>query len=319
MRWKRNLAIVAAVAALATSAACGGGSSLEGSGSSTSASGSTDKGSLTISGQDFTEMQIMAAMYGQVLEADGYSVTTKLVSTRDIYIKQMTSGNVDVVPEYLSGIADFLNTAKNGDNAKPISSNDPTATLSALKPLATDSNISMLEPSEATDQNAFAVTQDYADQNSLKTLSDLGALGDSIKLAAPDDCVGRQDCEAGLKSVYGIDITEVVPLGFGTAQTKDALKTGEVQLGETGTTDGSLSDLGLVLLEDDKGLQPAQNLIPAVNSDFLAQHADVAATLNKLSATLTTDELAAMNLKVDLQRQKPEDVAAEYLSQQGLA
>jgi osmoprotectant transport system substrate-binding protein len=87
-----------------------------------------------------------------------------------------------------------------------------------------------------------------------------------------------------------------------------------VQLGETGTTDGSLAELGLVILEDDKGIQPAQNLIPAVNSDFLADHGDIADVLNELSSTLTTEDLATMNSKVDLERQKPEDVATEFLT-----
>ena len=93
---------------------------------------------------------------------------------------------------------------------------------------------------------------------------------------------------------------------------------GEVDLGETGTTDASLADLGLVLLEDDKGIQPAQNLTPAVNSDFLADNPDLEDLFNELSAALTTEDLAAMNLKVDLERQKPEDVAQQFLEDKGL-
>ena len=100
-----------------------------------------------------------------------------------------------------------------------------------------------------------------------------------------------------------------MPLDFGSAQVKDAVKNGEVDLGETGTTDGSLADLGLVLLEDDKGIQPAQNLTPAVNADFLADNPDLEDVFNALSAALTTEDLAAMNLQVDVERQKPEDVA----------
>ena len=96
----------------------------------------------------------------------------------------------------------------------------------------------MLEPSHATDQNAFFVTQDFADENNLTTLSDMAALGDPIKLGAPADCEGRSDCEGGLTNVYGFDIAEIVPLDFGSAQVKDAVTNGEVDLGETGTTDG---------------------------------------------------------------------------------
>jgi osmoprotectant transport system substrate-binding protein len=312
MKLYRSVAMALAAAGLMVTAACGGdNNSLENSGGST---GSGDKGSLTLGGQDFTEMQIMASMYTQLLSAKGYDVSAKLVTTRDVYIGELSKGNVDVVPDYLAGITDFLNTAKNGDTAESVSTHDPDATLAALKPLAAEKGISMLEPSQATDQNAFFVTQKYADDNNLTTLSDLAALGKPIKLAAPADCEGRSDCQAGLENVYGLTITDIVPLDFASAQMKDAVKKGEVQMGETGTTDGSLADQGFVILEDDKGIQPAQNLIPAVNSDFLKAHPDIADVLNPLSAALTTDDLATMNSKVDLERQKPEEVAKDYLT-----
>jgi len=183
---------------------------------------------------------------------------------------------------------------------------------------ADSAGISMLEPSQATDQNAFIVTQDFADENNHTTLSDMAALGDPIKLAAPADCEGRSDCEAGLTNVYGFTIDDIVPLDFGSAQLKDAVTNGEVDLGETGTTDGSLEQQGLVILEDDKGIQPAQNLTPAVNADFLAANPDLEDVFNELSAALTTEDLAEMNLQVDAERQKPEDVAAQFLEDKGL-
>jgi osmoprotectant transport system substrate-binding protein len=308
--------------ALLATAACGGGEAIDNAddvgNEPTESSAATEKGALTLSGQNFTEMQVMAAMYEQVLTAAGYDVTTKLVTTRDIYIKQMTDGKVDVVPEYLAGITDFLHIQANGENAKPVSTNDPQATLEALEPLAAEANITMLEPSQATDQNAFFVTKEFAAENNLETLSDLAALDMPITLAAPEDCAGRSDCEGGLTEVYGLNIKEIIPTGFGGAATLESVKDGESQLGETGTTDGSLEPQGLVLLEDDKGIQPAQNLTPAVNSEFLDAHPDVAETLNELSATLTTDDLAQLNLQVDAERQKPADVAEAYLSEQGL-
>jgi osmoprotectant transport system substrate-binding protein len=318
MKVHRSFGLAMGTFALLATAACGGGDKIDSNSGDSGSSGSTSKGALTVSGQDFTEMQVMAAMYDQLLEKSGYDVTTKLVSTRDIYIKQMSQGKVDVVPEYLAGITDFLNTAANGDTAKPVSSHDPNATLKALKPLAATEHIDVLKPSQATDQNAFFVTKDFASQNNLTTLSDLAALKQPIKLAAPPDCKGRSDCEGGLTKVYGLDITDIIPTGFGGAATLNSVKKGETQLGETGTTDGSLDAQGLVLLEDDKGIQPAQNLTPAVSSDFLSSHPDVAQTLDKLSALLTTSDLAQLNLKVDAERQKPEDVAKEYLTSKGL-
>ena len=317
MRLARALGLTTAAAVLLATAACGG-DSLEDSGADSGDGGNADKGSVVVGGQDFTEMHVMAAIYQKLLENEGYSVETKLVTTRDVYLPELSNGNVDIVPDYLAGITDFLNTEKNGPEAAQVSSNDADATLAALEPLAEEKGISILPPSDATDQNAFFVSQKYADANDLETLSDLAALGKPIKLGAPPDCEGRADCEGGLTDVYGLKITEIVPLDFGSSQVKDAVKNGEVQLGETGTTDGTLADLGLVLLEDDQGIQPAQNLTPAVNADFLADNPDLEDLFNSLSEALTTEDLASMNLKVDLERQKPEDVAAQFLADKGL-
>jgi osmoprotectant transport system substrate-binding protein len=319
MRIHRLIATAAVTALMLATAACGG-DSLESSGADNGSgdTGGGDKGTVVVGGQDFTESQVLAAIYQKVLENEGFTVQTKLVTTRDVYLPELSSGGVDIVPDYLAGITDYLNTEKNGPDAPLVSSNDVDKTLEALKPLAEAKGISILPPSDATDQNAFFVTQDFADQNSLTTLSDLAALGDPIKLGAPPDCEGRADCEGGLTKVYGLKITEIVPLDFASAQVKDAVKKGDVTMGETGTTDGTLAADGLVLLEDDKGIQPAQNLTPAVNADFLKANPDLEDIFNQLSAALTTDDLAQMNLKVDAERQKPEDVAQQFLQDKGL-
>jgi osmoprotectant transport system substrate-binding protein len=326
VRISRLLGLATASAVLLATAACGG-NSLESSGSSggqpsssgsSGSSGSTDKGTAVVGGQDFTESQILAAIYQKLLEKDGFTVQTKLVTTRDVYLPELSKGNVDIVPDYLGSLTDFLNADANGADAPLVSSHDPDATLNALKPLAEAKGISILTPSDATDQNAFFVTQDFATQNNLTTLSDLAAMGQSIKLGAPPDCQGRPDCEGGLTKVYGMKISEIVPFDFASAQVKDAVKKGEVTLGETGTTDGTLKDLGLVLLDDDKGIQTAQNLTPAVNADFLSQHPELTDIFDQLSSALTTEDLAAMNLKVDAERQKADDVAQQFLEDKGL-
>ena len=139
-----------------------------------------------------------------------------------------------------------------------------------------------------------------------------------MKLAAAPDCEGRLDCEGGLSDQYGIDVTEVLPLGFASDQTYQAVLDGETELGLTSTTDGTLEAQGLVVLEDDKQIQPAQNLVPAVSNTFLEEHPDVAEVLNPLMAALTTENLTELNGRVAVDREKPEDVARDFLQQEGL-
>jgi osmoprotectant transport system substrate-binding protein len=254
-------------------------------------------------------------MYSQVLEAAGYTPSVKLVDTRDVYMAQFPGG-VDVVPEYTGGIVDFLNAKANGADAAPLTTSDAAESISNAADLLQKQGISLLNPSEATDTNAFFVTKDYSEKNGVTKLSDLE--GKSVVLAAAPDCEGRTDCEGGLSKDYGIKITSVLPLGYASNDTYQSVINGESQLGETSTTDGTLESQGLVLLEDDKQIQPAQNLVPAVSTEFLDAHPDVADTLNALMAALTTEALTDLNGQVSVDRAKPDDVAKQWLTDQGL-
>jgi osmoprotectant transport system substrate-binding protein len=311
---RRTLAAGITAVGLLTAVACGNDSGSDDNSASDSGGGAE----LTVSAQDFTEAEIMAEMYAALLSDAGYDVTVKLVGTRDVYVPELKNGAVDVAAEYVGSFTDFLNTVENGANAEPIATNDPQETLAALQPLIDEAGITMLEPAEATDQNAFAVTQEFADEHGLQTLSDLGALGEPVTLAGAPDCKGQHDCEVGLEHVYGIDLEKILPLGFGTPQTIESVTSGESQLAEVGTTQGDLEESGLVILDDDQGVQAAENLIPAVNTDFLDEHPDVADVLNPLADVLTTDDLADLNGRVALDREKPADVATSYLEEQGL-
>src|SRR4051794_21269719 len=103
MHKHRVLALLIAPMVLLAAAACGGDNkSLEDKGSGSS--GNSGKGSVVIGGQDFTESQVMAEIYKALLAKEGYDATTKLVTTRDVYMPELTKGGVDIVPDYLAGI-----------------------------------------------------------------------------------------------------------------------------------------------------------------------------------------------------------------------
>ncbi|WP_167880316.1 ABC transporter substrate-binding protein [Nocardioides guangzhouensis] len=310
----RRILAAALVSVLAMGAASCASDDLGDDGNGSSGGG--DKGKVVLSGQAFDEAALVASMYQLLLEKEGYSVEQKLVESRDQYLGELEKGNVQIAPEYTGGILDLLNTNANGANAEPITTSDAAESISAGKQLLDDAGITLLDPSAATDTNAFFVTQKYADDNGVTKLSDLE--GKSVVLAAAPDCKGRPDCEGGLTTVYGIKVTKILPLGFGGAQTKNSVKDGESQLGLTATTDGTLAADGLVLLEDDKAIQPAQNLVPAVNTAWLKDHRDVREVLNELMATLDTRTLAELNTRVTVDREKPEDVARDYLEQNAL-
>jgi osmoprotectant transport system substrate-binding protein len=274
-----------------------------------------NKGAVRISGQNFPEATLVASMYEQLLADAGYDPEVKLVDTRDVYMQTFPE-DVDIVPEYVGGIVNFLNATENGADAPSMTTSDADESLLNAEALLEEAGIVTLTPSSATDTNAFFVSQDYADKEGVANLSDL--TGKTVTLAAAPDCKGRPDCEGGLSETYGIKFKEILPLGFASDQTYQAVIKGEAQLGLTSTTDGTLEAQGLVLLADDQAIQPAQNLIPAVSKEFLDKNPDVADVLNALMAALTTEKLTELNGKVSVDRAQPADVALEFLESEGL-
>lgn len=317
MNVRRSLAAVLAAGSMLLVTACAG-DDLDESGddeSTPAASGSADQGPVHIAGQNFPEAQLVAAMYEELLTEAGYQPDVKLVDARDAYMPTFP-GDVDVVPEYVGGIVNFLNGKANGADAEPFTAGDGQELADQGGDLLDEAGITLLDISPATDTNAFFVTKEYSESEGVTTLSDLE--GTSVVLAAAPDCKGRLDCEGGLSDEYGIDITKVLALGYASDQTYQSVLKGESQLGETSTTDGTLESQGLVVLEDDKQIQPAQNLVPAVSTEFLEAHPDVADVLNPLMAALTTEKLTELNGRMAVDREKAADVAHDFLTEAGL-
>jgi len=315
MQVRRSLAAVLAAGSILFVTACAGDEVASNPEDDATTSGSASKGTVAISGQSFPEAAMVASMYEQLLTDAGYSTDVKLVDARDAYMATFPD-SIDIVPEYVGGIVNFLNSAENGADAEPLTAGDGQELADAGQELLEAKGITLLELSEATDANAFFVTREFADSSGVTALSDLE--GQSVVLAAAPDCEGRLDCEGGLSEEYGIDVTEVLPLGYASDQTYQAVLDGEADLGETSTTDGTLESQGLVILEDDKQIQPAQNLVPAVSDSFLADNPEVEEILNGLMAALTTEKLTELNGRVAVEREKAEDVARDFLEQEGL-
>ncbi|MEU3469859.1 ABC transporter substrate-binding protein [Streptomyces sp. NPDC048387] len=317
-------ATLGAVALTVSLSACGGDSlekTKDGGSSAAAPAGSGGaKGKLVVGAAGFTESNVLAELYAQLLRQAGYGASITTVSNRELYEPSLEKGEIDVVPEYAATLAEFLNAKVNGKDApkdKPVASSDAQATVAALDKLAVPLGIRPLEAGAAVDQNAFAVSREFAEKNKLKTLSDLGKSGLKVKIAAGDECSVRPFCAPGLEKTYGIQVSGIDPKGVGTPQAKQAVKDGVDQLVLTTTTDATLDSYGLVLLEDDKKLQNADNLLPVVNTKD-AGSPEVAQALSGLTKALTTADLAELNRKVDAERAKPADVAKAYLESKGL-
>jgi osmoprotectant transport system substrate-binding protein len=209
-------------------------------------SGATDgleqgSGPIAVGGATFTESTVLANVYAQVLTAAGFDASVREVGSRELYLQALTEGTeIQVFPEYLATATEFLE----GDEATEVASGDVQETLDALQPLAQEAGLVFGEPADAVDQNAFAVTQEFADQLGVSTLSELAeACGDgSLILGGPAECPERPFCQPGLEETYGLEFAGFQEYGdTGGPLTKAAIQQGEVSMGLVFSSDGALA------------------------------------------------------------------------------
>jgi len=310
-----------AVAAALTLAACSSTSSGGTAASTGSTASAASTGPIVIAAFNFGESKILANMYADVLKKAGFDASVKALGAREIVEpaleKGSKAGGVDVVPEYLSTFTEFLNTKQNGASAPAQASPDEAATLTAARTLAAKAGITVLDPSPATDENAFAVTKDFATKHNLTKLSDLATYTGPLVLGGPPECPQRPFCEPGLVKTYGIKFASFKSLDAGGPLTKKALQQGTIQVGLVFSSDAGIAAFGLQVLDDDKHLQNVDAVVATVNSSVVS--AKITQALNAVDAALTTADLVALNKKVDIDGGDPAQVAQDWLTSKGLA
>ena len=200
-------------------------------------------GKVVVGGANFNESQILANVYAEVLKAAGFDASVKPVTNREVYEPALERGEITAFAEYAGTLTEFLNKKANGPNATALASGDLAATVSALRGLAEKKGLKVLEPAQAADQNAFAVTKTFAEDNDLHTLSDLKGYKGKLVLGGPAECPKRPFCQPGLEEKYGLKFTGFQSLDAGGPLTKAALKSGKIQIGLIFSTDSSLSTL----------------------------------------------------------------------------
>jgi osmoprotectant transport system substrate-binding protein len=200
-------------------------------------------GKIVVGAANFGESQILANLYVLALKAAGFDASVKPVTNREVYEPALEHGQLDAFPEYVGTLTEFLNKKANGPKATAKASGDLQATLTALKGLTAAKGLSVLTPSAAADQNAFAVTKNFATANGLTTLSDLKKVTTQLILGGPAECPTRSFCQLGLEQTYGLKFASFVSLDTGGPLTKTALKTGKIQVGLVFSSDGSLGTL----------------------------------------------------------------------------
>jgi osmoprotectant transport system substrate-binding protein len=274
-----------------------------------SPSQSTNKGTVTVAGFNFPESGILANIYGGALKGNGYTVNYKLnLGSREVVEPALEKGDIDLYPGYAATELEFINKAKG--EATP----NATETVSKLNSYLSAKNLKALTPSQAVDENAFAVLKS-GKYGSNKTLSDLVSSAPQMTLGGPGECPNRPFCQAGLEKTYGLKFKAFKALDAGGPLTKSALDKGDIDIGLIFSSDSAYSTGKYVQLEDDKHLQNADNIVPVARTKVL--NADSTKILDDVSAKLTTNDLIQMNKQSDVDKQDPDVIAAAWLKSHG--
>ncbi len=320
MRTARVLAL-GMTAMLIAACSGGGGASTAPTGAAattppaaTTAATEAPKEPIRIGSDNFYESKLVAEIYAQVLENAGYTVERKFgLGSRQERIPVMDAGQIDLVPEYVGSGLGFYDATK--------ITSDGQANADALQAALTSKGITVLAIAPGTDTNAFAVRQDTATELSLVNMSDLAAHQDDLKWGLPADCDTNPLC-AGALEEYGITYPpkQRTPLGACDVPMATALQGGAIDVAEFCSTQPAIAQFGFVVLVDDKGTQPAENLAPLVRDDYLANvDADAfKALLDAASAKITTEKLTTMGVEVAVDQKDVGEVAKAFLTEAGL-
>ncbi|MBX7431067.1 ABC transporter substrate-binding protein [Mycobacterium sp. Y57] len=304
---RRALATLTVVFALTTALSSGCGSSNPLGGGEISG----DLRSVVVGSADFPESKIIAEIYAQTLEANGFTVGRQFgIGSRETYIPAVQDHSIDLIPEYTGNLLQYF------DPGTDVTT--PDGVLLALF-RALPGDLSILNPSPAEDKDTVAVTAQTAQRWNLTTIADLAAHSPDVKFGAPSEFLNRSEGLPGLNQAYGLDIPEsnfvAISDGGGPATVR-ALTDGTVTAANIFSTSPAIAQNDLVVLEDPKNNFLAANVVPLVSSQKKSD--DLKTVLDAVSAALTTEDLIAMNTETSGNSGiNPDEAARKWVQDKG--
>ncbi|WP_198344234.1 ABC transporter substrate-binding protein [Mycobacterium dioxanotrophicus] len=272
---------------------------------------SGDLKSIVVGSADFPESKIIAEIYAQALEANGFQVGRQFgIGSRETYVPAVQDHSIDLIPEYTGNLLQYF------DKNTTATTSDAVL-IGLLKALPGD--LSILYPSPAEDKDTLAVTGETAARWNLKTIADLATHSAEVKVGAPSEFQTRQTGLVGLKEKYGLDIA---PANFvaisdgGGPATVQALTNGSTTAANIFSTSPAIGEHHLVVLEDPKNTFLAANVVPLVASQKMSD--ELKTVLDAVSAKLTTDALIALNTAVEGNKGvDPDEAAGKWIKDNG--
>ena len=272
----------------------------------------TKKDKLIISGKLGSEPEILINMYKILIEENsklGVELKPGLGKTSFVF-NALKNGNIDIYPEF-SGTAVFTFL-----NETPVNNNAEDVFNQAQKGMETKFKMVMLKPMKYNNTYAIAVSKKFANENNLKTISDLAKVKDKIKAGFTREFNDREDGYPGLKKLYQFEIPNIKE--FEPKLRYVAVQSGDINLVDAYSTDPELAQYNMVILKDDKHLFPPYQGSPMMREETLKKYPKLRNILEKISGKISDEEMSTMNYRVSVKGEKAEDVAREYLRNAGI-
>lgn len=268
---------------------------------------------VVIASFNFAESTLLAEIYAQSLEHAGVPVRREFdLGPRELVRPALQRGVIDLVPEYLG------TALTSADPTASVEGVPGTQVLAALRRVAARWQLSVLRPAAAEDQNGFAVTAPTAHRLRLRTLSDLARVAPRLVLGGATECPKRPLCLPGLRRVYGIRFKDFAAYDD-ERQRAVALAQGVVDVEVTFTTDPQLLGGTVVLLRDDKSLQPVESVVPIVTTSAVRRYGTrLTHALDAVSAQLDSRSLTFLNWRISVAGKDVATEAHSWLRRHGL-
>ena len=269
------------------------------------------KKTIAVAGKDYTEQHVLVHLVADVIEAKtDLSVKRNLnLGGTQVCFNALKGGDIDLYVEY-SG------TVYGSILQKPSSSDMQEVYEVSKRALKEQFGIETLRQMCFNNTYTLAVTQETAQRYGLRTFSDLARVSSALKAGTTLEFLNRDDGLPGVKTRYGMRFKDEI--GIDSSPRYLALVHGDTDVVDAFSTDGLLKKFDLVVLDDDRHFFPPYYAMPVVRQEVLAAHPELVPVLEQLGDVLTNEVMIELNYRVDELKERPEDVARDFLKEKGL-
>ncbi len=271
-----------------------------------------EKDNLVIAGKLGPEPEILMNMYKLLIEENtDMTVTVKPnFGKTDFLYQALKKGDIDIYPEFSGTVTESLL------QPSPQIGHDPEKVYEVARDgIAKQDQLAFLKPMAYQNTYAIAVPKGIAKEYHLKTISDLKEVQDKLKAGFTLEFNDREDGNKGLQSLYGLNLNVAT---MEPALRYQAIQSGDIQITDAYSTDAEIARYDLMILEDDQHLFPPYQGAPLMKAELLEKHPELEAVLNKLAGKITESQMSQMNYQVGVEGQSAEEVAREFLLQEGI-